>query len=142
MAGRRAAVTETKRVRKTNATLELAQPEAPAQAREIHLGIEIDVVGSIYIDAHVRLEGNIDGEIRCQELDIGKQARVRGLIVAERVTVYGTVVEGSIFANVLILRPGCMVEAEIYHKHLQLEQGSYFDGKSRRVADPTAMAPT
>jgi len=42
---------------------------------------------------------------------------------------------------VLILKPGCSVEAEIYHEHLQLDQGSYFDGKSRRVTDPTALAP-
>ena len=115
---------------------------APVAARTtLLLGPEVDVAGSIYIDGNVRLEGTIDGEIRCTELDVGKQARVRGRIVAERVTVYGTVVAGSIYANVLILRPGCNVEAEIYHEQLQLEQGSYFDGKSRRVTDPTTLAP-
>ena len=119
-------------------------PEPATEAappREIHIGTEFDVLGSIYIDAHVRLDGTIDGEIRCQELEVSKIGRIRGIIVAERVTVYGTVADGRIYASVLILRPGCSVEAEIYHEHLQLEQGSYFDGKSRRVSDPASLAP-
>jgi len=115
--------------------------EAAGAGRSLLLGSEVDVAGSIYIDARVRLEGTIDGEIRCTELEIARQGRVRGGIVAERVVIYGTVAEGSIYANVLVLKPGCSVEAEIFHEHLQLDQGSYFDGKSRRVNDPTALVP-
>jgi len=105
------------------------------------LGPEVDIAGSVYIDAAVRLEGAIDGEIRCTELELTRIGRVRGTIVAERVTVFGEVTNGAIYANELALRPGCRVEAEIYHEHLQLDAGSYFDGKSRRVEDPTALAP-
>jgi len=110
-------------------------------AGSLVLGPEFDIAGSACIDARVRLEGLIDGEIRCTELEVAPQGRVRGRIVAERVTIYGTVVDGAIYANVLILKPGCNVEAEIYYEHLQLDQGSYFDGKSRRVDDPTGLAP-
>jgi cytoskeletal protein CcmA (bactofilin family) len=102
---------------------------------------DIDVVGSICIDARVRLEGVVDGEIRCTSLDVTRQGEVRGQIVAETVTIYGTVTDARIYARVLVLKPGCSVEGEIYHQHLQLEAGSYFDGKSRRVDDPLAMAP-
>ena len=109
--------------------------------RLIVLVPEIDIVGSICIDARVRLEGVVDGEIRCTTLDITRDAQVRGQIVAETVTVYGMVAEARIYARVLILKPGCSVEGEIYHQHLQLEPGSYFDGKSRRVDDPVGMAP-
>lgn len=154
MAGQKLIPRRGKRVRKGPVTtlpgqhsvladpLNLAAAPAKGPAGLTVLGVEFDVLGSIYIDAHVRLEGTIDGEIRCTELDITQAGFVRGRIVAERVTIYGTVVDGSIYANVLILRPGCSVEAEIYHKHLQLETGSYFEGKSRRVEDPTGMAPT
>ena len=112
-----------------------------AADRLIVLGLEIDVVGSICVDAQVRLEGAIDGEIRCTTLDITREAQVRGQIVAESVTVYGAVADARIYARVLVLKPGCSVEGEIYHQHLQLEPGSYFDGKSRRVDDPLGMAP-
>ena len=151
MASRGPAIKRSKRVSKGPLPLadldilpraDAAVPKDPPTPRGLTvIGSHIDVVGSIYIDAHVRLEGTIAGEIRCTELDVGRQAHVRGRIVAERVTVHGTVVAGSIYANVLILRPGCKVEAEIFHRHLQLEPGSYFDGKSRRVDDPTSLAP-
>jgi cytoskeletal protein CcmA (bactofilin family) len=104
-------------------------------------GPEVDIIGSVYVDGRVRLEGSIDGEIRCTALDVSGQAAVRGRVVAETVTVYGTVAAGEIYATTLVLKPGCSVEAEIYHEHLQLEAGSYFDGKSRRVNDPVGMAP-
>ncbi len=139
-----------KRLRKTAALSDAGTPtyaeppqrNAPvAGERLLVLGPEIDVVGSIYVDARVRLEGAIDGEIRCITLDVTRQGQVRGCIVAQSVTIYGTVSEGQIYANVLVLKPGCSVEGEIYHQHLQLEAGSYFDGKSRRVDDPLAMAP-
>ena len=118
-----------------------ARAVATPAAGPLLLGSEVDIAGSVYIDAAVLLDGVIDGEIRCTELHIGRDARVRGLIVAERVIVYGEVTDGAIYANELALKPGCRVEAEIYHEHLQLDPGSYFDGKSRRVENPTAMAP-
>jgi cytoskeletal protein CcmA (bactofilin family) len=105
------------------------------------LTADIDVTGSIYVDGHVRLEGVVDGEIRCVSLDLTRDARVNGRIVADSVTVFGTVTNGSIYAKVLVLKPGCSVEAEIYHEHLQLETGSFFDGKSRRVSNPQSLAP-
>ena len=149
MVGRGPGAKRAARVRKSVAMPETRpgpQDEAASLApglegRTLVLVAEIDIAGSVYIDAQVRLEGTVDGEIRCTGLEIDKRARVRGRIVAERVVIYGTVVEGSIYADVLILKAGCSVEAEIYHEHLQLDQGSYFDGKSRRVSDPTALAP-
>jgi cytoskeletal protein CcmA (bactofilin family) len=130
----------------------MAEGSAPARSEQgtpvqelishpFMLSGEIDIVGSVYIDAPVVLEGRVDGELRCPEVEIARSGWLRGLIVAERVTVYGTVTEGRIYANVLMLKPGCNVEAEIYHEHLQLDQGSYFDGKSRRLNDPTSLAP-
>lgn len=149
MVGRRPANKHGRRVRKPSVpagaaaglTSQVTTPHSDPAGNSLVLVAEIDIAGSVYIDARVRLEGVVDGEIRCTELEITPQARVRGRIVAERVTIYGAVSEGSIYANVLILKPGCSVEAEIYHEHLQLDQGSYFDGKSRRVTDPTALAP-
>ena len=127
------------------ATLNSADGPRPAASgmadRVFVLTPEFDVVGSICIDGRVRLECVIDGEIRCSSLDVTRDAQVRGQIVAETVTVYGVVSEASIYARVLVLKPGCSVEGEIYHEHLQLEPGSYFDGKSRRVDDPLSMAP-
>jgi cytoskeletal protein CcmA (bactofilin family) len=140
-------------VRKTRIMIDVQASEARANEAGLRLrerkasknvlvfGPEVDIIGSVYVDGAVRLEGSIAGEIRCTALNLADTAAVRGRVVAETVTVYGTVAAGEIYANVLVLKPGCSVEAEIYHQHLQLDAGSYFDGKSRRVNDPIGMAP-
>jgi cytoskeletal protein CcmA (bactofilin family) len=104
------------------------------------IGSEIDVVGSIFVDNHVCLEGSVDGEIRCTTLDVTKDAHVVGVVVAEHVIVHGAV-NGRIYAYRLQLPAGCRVEGEIYYAHLELESGAYFEGKSRRVPDPIKLAP-
>jgi cytoskeletal protein CcmA (bactofilin family) len=49
-------------------------------------------------------------------------------------------VSGEIFANNLTLKSASSVAADIFHKHLSLEDGCYFEGKSRRHADPLQLA--
>ncbi len=62
-----------------------------------------------------------------------------GAVVADAVTVLGEVT-GEIFANHLTLKKASSVAANIFHKHLSLEDGCYFEGKSRRHADPLQLA--
>lgn len=114
--------------------------EGPNGQPLLVLGAEIDIKGSVYIDAAVHLEATIDGELRCSELTIPAHVKARGTMVAERVVVYGTV-HGAIYADEIVLHPGCKVEGEIYHKRLMLEAGAYFEGKSRRVDDPIGLLP-
>src|SRR5690606_847396 len=68
---------------------------------------------------------------------IGEGARVTGGIVSEEVVVRGTV-EGSIRGRKVMLQAESKVEGDIYHKSLAIEQGAYFEGKSRRLEDPLA----
>jgi hypothetical protein len=37
------------------------------------------------------------------------------------------------------LKTACSVEADIFHKHLLLEDGCFFEGKSRRHANPLQL---
>jgi cytoskeletal protein CcmA (bactofilin family) len=39
----------------------------------------------------------------------------------------------------VVFRTGSHVEAEILHQKLTIEQGAYFEGKSRRSEDPTGQ---
>jgi cytoskeletal protein CcmA (bactofilin family) len=48
-------------------------------------------------------------------------------------------VQGTIRANNVVFRTGSHVEAEILHRKLTIEQGAYFEGKSRRSEDPTGQ---
>jgi cytoskeletal protein CcmA (bactofilin family) len=66
---------------------------------------------------------------------IGETARITGGVVADEVIVRGGV-SGSIRGRRVVLQSSSRVEGDVYHQQLGIEQGAYFEGKSRRVADP------
>lgn len=91
--------------------------------------------GSITYSGSVVLEGTILGDVRCASIVITERGAVDGMICAHSATIMGEA-SGSIYANHVTLKTACSVTAEIFHRNLSLENGCYFEGKSRRVANP------
>ncbi len=100
----------------------------------------ITIVGSLSLKGQVLIEGAVDGEVRCTGLHISERGVVDGLIVAEKVVVLGEFT-GAIYAKELVLGAACAVEGHIFHRKLVLEEGCYFEGKSRCYTNPLAHAP-
>lgn len=118
----------------------LVQPASDARSA-LSIGARVTIVGSVHFDGPIQLDGVIQGEVRCRALTVSERGAVEGLIVAESVSVAGDV-NGSIYADRLLLKSACDVEGEIFHRELALEDGCYFEGKSRRHTSPTHLAPT
>jgi len=68
---------------------------------------------------------------------IGEKARIQGAVNAEEVVVRGHVM-GSVRGGKVMLQSTSHVEGDVHHKSLAIEQGAYFEGKSRRSDDPLA----
>ena len=117
-----------------------SQPSEIFQSYALTIGAHTSIVGALHFDGNIQLEGAVQGEVRCNSLTISECGRVDGLIVADAVTVAGEV-DGSIYANTIVLRSTCEVEGEINHSELNLEPGCYFEGKSRRFANPLKKVP-
>ena len=100
----------------------------------------VTIVGSLTVEGDMLIEGTVDGDIRCGGLQIAERGAVEGLIVAESVVILGEF-RGMIYARELVLAAGSGVEGQIFHNKLVLEQGCYFEGKSRRHGDPLLIAP-
>ncbi len=98
------------------------------------------VPGEMISDGALRIVGTFDGNIRCQSLDVSAGAAVYGTIVAETVTVLGSVY-GTIYAGHLTLAAGSHVEADLFHGALVVEGDTYFEGKSRRHPNPAELVP-
>lgn len=96
------------------------------------------VEGDIDFPGPVIIGGTVLGDIRCMSLVVEERGVVEGLIKADEVTVLGEV-SGDIFATHLTLKTASSVAANIVHKHLSLEAGCYFEGKSRRHASPLQL---
>lgn len=103
------------------------------------IGEDLSVTGNIVSKGEVQIEGEIQGDIHCSSVIIGDKAQVKGGVVADDVVVRGRVV-GSIRGLRVTLQADSHVEGDVYHQSLAIEQGAYFEGKSRRADDPTAIS--
>jgi cytoskeletal protein CcmA (bactofilin family) len=104
------------------------------------IGADLQVTGSLVSKGEVTVEGEIQGDINCASLLVGDTARIMGNVVSEDVVVRGRV-EGSIRGARVTLQSSSHVEGDIFHKSLAIEQGAFFEGKSRRSEDPVGTAP-
>lgn len=95
----------------------------------------LTIRGDLESEGEVQVDGKVNGDIRCAHLVVGKDAIIVGNITAEEVIVRGKV-NGTIRALSVTLQDTAVVQSEIFHKSLAVEQGACFDGHSRRRNDP------
>lgn len=101
------------------------------------IGPELQITGNLVSRGEVQIEGEINGDIHGSHVLVGEKATVTGGIIADEVVVRGHVM-GSVRGKRVLLQSTSRVEGDIYHLTLAIEQGAYFEGKSRRTEDPTA----
>jgi cytoskeletal protein CcmA (bactofilin family) len=99
------------------------------------IGEDLTIKGNVISKGELQLDGEIEGEIRCGSLLLGDKGLVRGGVAAEDVVVRGRII-GSIRGLRVTLQAQCHVEGDIFHQGLAIEQGAYFEGKSRRSDNP------
>jgi cytoskeletal protein CcmA (bactofilin family) len=99
------------------------------------IGEDLTIKGDITSKGEIQIDGQIEGDIRCGSLLLGDKAQVTGGVAAEDVVVRGHIV-GSIRGLRITLQGQSHVEGDIFHQSLAIEQGAYFEGKSRHSDDP------
>ena len=85
------------------------------------------------------ITGTVVGDVTCTSLVITERGIVHGSIRADDATILGEV-NGEIYATILTLKTASSVTGDIYHKQLTLEDGCYFEGRSRRHNTPLLLA--
>ncbi|MFM7084129.1 MAG: polymer-forming cytoskeletal protein [Hyphomicrobium sp.] len=100
------------------------------------IGQSLQITGNLISRGEVQIEGEIRGDIQGSYVIVGESAHIKGSIIAAEIVVRG-VVMGAIRGNRVHLQSTARIEGDVYHQSLAIEQGAYFEGKSRRVEDPT-----
>ena len=95
------------------------------------IGPELLVTGNLETTGELRIEGDVQGDVYAARIVVGD-------MVADEIDIAG-VVQGTIRGNTVTFRGGSQVEGEIMHRRLTVEQGAYFEGKSRRSDNPTGQ---
>lgn len=100
------------------------------------IGQSLQITGNLFSRGEVQIEGEIRGDIQGSYVIVGESAQIKGSIIAAEIVIRG-VVMGAVRGNRVHLQSTARVEGDVYHQSLAIEQGAYFEGKSRRVEDPT-----
>ena len=99
------------------------------------IGEGLTITGNVASKGEIQVDGEIQGDIHCGSLLLGDTAQVVGGVIAEDIVVRGRVV-GSIRGVRVTLQAQSHIEGDIIHQSLAIEQGAYFEGKSRRTDNP------
>ncbi|MDX2205603.1 MAG: polymer-forming cytoskeletal protein [Hyphomicrobiaceae bacterium] len=128
---------------KSNAPTPAPGSRAPAQGRSASgapsvIGADLTITGNLESRGEVQIEGDLQGDVNAAKIVIGERARITGSLTAEEIVIRGSV-QGSIRGNSVTFQSTSHVEGDVFHKSLSIEQGAYFEGKSRRSDDPMAV---
>lgn len=104
------------------------------------IGTDLSITGNVVSKGEVQVDGEVQGDLHCGSLIVGEKANISGGVVADDVVVRGKVL-GSIRGMRVSLQASAHVEGDVYHQSLAIEQGAFFEGKSRRADDPLGAAP-
>ena len=99
------------------------------------IGPDLTIMGNLVSNGEVQVDGEVQGDLHGTHVVIGEKARITGGVNAEEVVVRGHVM-GSIRGRKVMLQSSSHVEGDVHHQSLAIEQGAYFEGKSRRSEDP------
>lgn len=109
----------------------------PSKGGESRIGSDLAIIGNLVSRGEIQIDGEIQGDLHAANIIVGENARITGGLVADEIIVRGTVM-GSIRGKRVVLQSSSKVEGDIFHNQLAIEQGAFFEGKSRRMDDPTA----
>jgi cytoskeletal protein CcmA (bactofilin family) len=122
-----------------------AVDQSPLEAKDSTLPRELSVIepsldikGGLRSDGDIQVNGQINGDVQCLHLTIGRSGSIIGNITVDELVVLGEV-RGVIRAGRVIMRETARVKGEVFHQELVVELGAWFDGVSRVRKDPMAM---
>lgn len=122
-------------------SLGLRQSPAPfragGHAMTSIIGPDLIIQGNLVSKGEVQIEGEVQGDIHGTHIIIGENAKITGGIIAEECVIRGHVL-GTVRGRRVLLQTSSHVEGDIYHQTVAIEQGAFFEGKSRRTDDPIA----
>ena len=99
------------------------------------IGEDLVITGNVTSKGEIQLDGQLHGDIHCVSLILGENSQLEGNVIAEDVVLRGRLI-GSVRALRVTLQSKCHVEGDLLHQSLAIEQGAFFEGKSRRADAP------
>src|ERR1041384_3169057 len=99
------------------------------------IGPDLTIVGKIICKDPVNVYGTVEGELNASTALIKNGAHIKGEIVAEELIIAGRVT-GDIHALRVKLEGTAVVQGDIFHRVLSVDENARFEGCSRPEHNP------
>jgi len=94
------------------------------------IGRGTSITGTITSASSVRIEGEVKGQVNCQDLvTVGATGSVEGDINAKNAVIGGVVAGNLTIQEKLVLEAKCSVSGDIKARRLVIDEGAVFDGQ-------------
>lgn len=93
------------------------------------------VAGDIVSDGIIHVDGQVEGDVSCDELIIGVKGSVAGTISANNLQLYG-VLKGKALVDNLFVAKSAKLLGDAIHNTIAIEPGAYIDGHCIRQGGP------
>ncbi|MBR4106016.1 MAG: polymer-forming cytoskeletal protein [Alphaproteobacteria bacterium] len=94
--------------------------------------------GDMISDGIVHVDGQIEGDITCDELIIGTKGMVSGSIKVANLQLFGTL-KGKAEVNDLFIAKTAKLLGDATHNSIAIEPGAYIDGRCTRKTTITSI---
>src|SRR5882724_4222203 len=149
-------IDETSRVRETPPVAVPAAKPAQAMAQPLPntaaprtTGVSViskalKITGQLESTEDIRIDGEVDGDVRAASVTVGNNARVKGTVYGDVVELAGTV-DGRIEAKKVVLMSTARMSGDVIHQDIKIESGAFIDGHlkpefGRQEAKPSPKA--
>jgi cytoskeletal protein CcmA (bactofilin family) len=103
------------------------------------INADTTITGKVRSSGAVTVSGRIEGELSAESAVICEGAEVDGTIITRELTVGGRV-KGAIRAMRVHLLGTAVVEADIFHRILSIDENAMFEGTSKRQENPSEVS--
>lgn len=92
------------------------------------IGPDLTINGELSTPGDLQIDGNVIGNIQCNNLTLGAAATVNGDTKAQEILVCGSLT-GNIHATNVTLTKTAKVDGDIHHETIAIEAGAILNGK-------------
>lgn len=96
------------------------------------------VNGDIISDGMIHIDGQVDGDVTCEELIIGLKGVVSGTVKVDNLQLFG-MLKGKAEVNDLFIAKTAKLLGDATHNSIAIEPGAYIDGRCTRKTTITSI---
>lgn len=104
------------------------------------IGAGMTVSGDVATEEELRVDGRIDGNVRCGALELGDEGAIAGDIEAEEARIAGEV-RGKVSARAVVLEAGARVSGDVCYESLAIAAGARVEGRLSHRGGEGGEAP-